>query len=106
MTRKEPELQIRTTLTKFAGFLKALALVGALVGAPVASTYYSTSLTDEEAEADTHRDSLIAALQQEMRVHDVRISNVENTNVEVKSTLTDIQTDIKKLLYMAGRNER
>lgn len=106
-TRKEPELQIKTTLAKFAGFLRALALIGILVGGTSGATYLTNDHIDTELIAENKsRDSLINALQHEVEMHNIRITTVENTNVEVKASLVDIQRDIKTLLYISGKNER
>ena len=52
------------------------------------------------------RDSIINVLQNDIEKHNIRISNVENTNIEVKASLVEIQRDIKTLLYLSGKNER
>lgn len=104
---KEPELQIKTTLAKFAGFLKALALIGILIGGTTGATYFTNDKIDEDIVAENKaRDSLIIELRNDIDKHELRIQSVENTNVEVKSSLVIIQSDIKKLLYLAGKNER
>lgn len=103
MTQKEPELQIKTTLAKFAGFLKALALIAILIGA----TYLTNDKIDTDLIAENRaRDSILNVLQNDIEKHNIRISNVENTNIEVKASLVEIQRDIKTLLYISGKNER
>lgn len=103
---KEPELQIKTTLSKFAGFLKALALIATIAGTGAGSTYLtSSSLSEVEVSANHRRDSLIGVLQSDMRTHNLRISTVENTSQEIKTQLVDIQKDIKTLLFISGKNE-
>ena len=105
--RKEPELQIKTTLAKFAGFLKALALIGILIGGTTGATYLTNDKIDADIMAENRtRDSIINVIQNDIEKHNMRITNVENTNVEVKASLVDIQRDIKTLLYMSGKNER
>ena len=107
MTRKEPELQIKTTLAKFAGFLKALALIGILIGGTTGATYLTNDKIDADFTAENRaRDSIINVLQKDIEKHDIRIGNVENTNIEVKASLVEIQRDIKTLLYISGKNER
>ena len=107
MTRKEPELQIKTTLAKFAGFLKALALIAILIGGTSGATYLTNDKIDTDIMAENRtRDSIINVLQNDIEKHNMRITNVENTNIEVKASLVDIQRDIKTLLYMSGKNER
>lgn len=107
MTRKEPELQIKTTLAKFAGFLKALALIGILIGGTTGATYLTNDKIDTDLIAENRaRDSIINALQIDIEKHNIRISNVENTNIEVKASLLEIQRDIKTLLYISGKNDR
>ena len=107
MTRKEPELQIKTTLSKFAGFLKALALIVILLGGTTGATYLTNNNIDADIAAENRaRDSLIVVLRNDIDKHELRLQSVENTNVEVKSSLVIIQSDIKKLLYLAGKNER
>lgn len=103
---KEPELQIKTTLSKFTGFLKALALIATIAGTGAGSTYLtSSSLNEVEVIANNRRDSLINVLQSDMKTHDLRISTVEGTSQEIKTQLVDIQKDIKTLLFMSGKNE-
>lgn len=103
---KEPELQIKTTLSKFAGFLKALALIATIAGTGAGSTYLtSSSLSDMEVLANQRRDSLISVLQSDVKTHDLRISTVEGASQEIKTQLVDIQKDIKTLLYISGKNE-
>ena len=107
MTRKEPELQIKTTLSKFAGFLKALALIGILIGGTTGATYLTNDKIDADFTAENRaRDSIINVLQNDIEKHNIRISNVENTNIEVKASLVEIRRDIKTLLYLSGKNER
>lgn len=107
MTRKEPELQIKTTLAKFAGFLKALALIAILIGGTSSATYLTNNKIDSDFIAENRaRDSIINVLQNDVEKHNIRISNVENTNIEVKASLVEIQRDIKTLLYLSGKNER
>lgn len=107
MTRKEPELQIKTTLAKFAGFLKALALIVILLGGTTGATYLTNDKIDADIAAENRaRDSLIVVLRNDIDKHNIRISNVENTNIEVKASLVEIQRDIKTLLYISGKNER
>lgn len=107
MTKKEPELQIKTTLAKFAGFLKALALIGILIGGTTGATYLTNDKIDSDIVAENRtRDSIINALQKDIEKHELRIGNVENTNIEVKASLVEIQRDIKTLLYISGKNER
>lgn len=38
--------------------------------------------------------------------HSTDINNLKETNVEIKASLVDIQTDIKKLLFYAGENHK
>ena len=107
MTRKEPELQIKTTLAKFAGFLKALALIAILIAGTSSATYLTNDkIGSDLIEENRARDSIINALQNDIEKHNIRISNVENTNIEVKASLVEIQRDIKTLLYISGKNER
>ena len=107
MTRKEPELQIKTTLAKFAGFLKALAFIGILIGGTTGATYITNDKIDSDIVAENRtRDSIINVLQKDIEKHELRIGNVENTNIEVKASLVEIQRDIKTLLYISGKNER
>ena len=106
MTKKEPELQIKTTLAKFAGFLKALALIGILIGGTTGATYLTNDKIDSDVMAENRaRDSIINVLQSNIEKHELRIDNVEKTNVEVKTSLIDIQKDIKTLLYISGKND-
>ena len=106
-TRKEPELQIKTTLSKFAGFLKALALIFSMIAGTSVATYLTNDNIDADIMAENRtRDSIINVLQNDIEKHNMRITNVENTNIEVKASLVDIQRDIKTLLYMSGKNER
>ena len=106
MTRKEQELQIKTTLAKFAGFLKALALIGILIGGTTGATYITNDKIDSDIMAENRtRDSIINVLQSNIEKHELRIDNVEKTNVEVKTSLIDIQKDIKTLLYISGKND-
>lgn len=105
MTRK-PELQINTTLDKFSKFLKALALIGILIGGTAGTSYITHDKIDSNLMAENRtRDSLITSLQADVEKHELRIQNVENTNVEIKASLIDIQKDIKTLLYISGKNE-
>ena len=105
--KKEPELQINTSLSKFAGFLRALALIVILLGGTTGATYLTNDKIDEDIVAENKaRDSLIIELRNDIDKHELRLQSVENTNVEVKSSLVIIQSDIKKLLYLAGKNER
>ena len=106
MTRK-PELQINTTLAKFSKFLRALAFIGILIGGTAGTSYITHDKIDSNLMAENRtRDSIINVLQNDIEKHNMRITNVENTNVEVKASLVDIQRDIKTLLYMSGKNER
>lgn len=108
MTAKhaQPELQIKTSLTKFAGFLKTLALITVIAGTGASSTYLtSASMSDVEVMANQRRDSLISVLQNDVKTHSLRISTVEGTSQEIKTQLVDIQKDIKTLLYISGKNE-
>jgi hypothetical protein len=103
---KEPELQIKTTFSKFAGFLKALALIATIAGTGAGSTYLtSSSLSEVEVIANNRRDSLINVLQNDVKTHDIRIFTVEGASQEIKTQLIDIQKDIKTLLYISGKNE-
>ncbi len=106
----KPELQINTslntTLKKFGGFLKILALIGVIGGATVGTNYLTTSAADINDVVDNRRrDSLINVIQNDVKQHDLRLNVVENTNIEVKASLVDIQKDIKTLLYISGKNE-
>lgn len=104
--KKESELQIKTSLKNFSGFLKALALIGLMLGGSTGVSYFTRDkLSDDSIKAYHTQDSIIKLLQADMRVHDLRLSQVEATNTEVKATLVDIQKDIKTLLYISGKNE-
>ena len=106
MTKKEPELQIKTSLAKFAGFFKALALIVVLLGGTAGSSYLTNQYNaEDELAKDRTRDSLITVLKNDIKEHEVRIAGIEATNVDIKSDLTVIRTDIKQLLYMAGKQE-
>lgn len=104
--RTEPELHIKTTLAKFAGFLKALIFIAIVAGGTSGTTYLTNDKIDSDLIAENKaRDSIIDVLQHDIKEHDIRIDNVEKTNVEVKTSLVDIQKDIKTLLYITGKNE-
>ena len=104
--KKRTRVTNKTTLSKFAGFLKALALIGILIGGTTGATYITNDKIDSDIMAENRtRDSIINVLQSNIEKHELRIDNVEKTNVEVKTSLIDIQKDIKTLLYISGKND-
>lgn len=102
MTKKEPELQIKTSLAKFAGFLKALALVGVMLFGSAGAGYIGSTQHDNSYNT---QDSLIHVIQTKQAEHEIRLKLLDQTNVEIKASLIDIQKDIKTLLYISGKQE-
>ena len=116
MTKKDqPELTVnlKTTLQKFGGFLKVLAFVLGALGVGIGGPVVSRTIFPTEYEADMRtRDSIIGVLQEEVASHDksidklgYRVDVIDQNNVEIKTKLTGIETDIKTLLYMAGESK-
>lgn len=106
MTTKKPELTVnlQTTLQKFGGFVKILAFIAGMGGVGAGSTYLSDKyINDTEINRDRTRDSLITVLQNKADNHESRINSIEATNVEIKSDLTIIRSDLKTILYQVGK---
>lgn len=113
--RQEPELKVslKTTLAKFGGFLKIFAFVFGALGLGAGGNALSRTAFPTEYEEDMRaRDSIIVVLQNEVATHDksidklsYRVDVIDQNNVEIKTKLTGIETDIKTLLYMAGESK-
>ena len=103
MTKKEPELQIKTSLNKFAGFLKALALTGLLLSGSVGAGYFGSK--QNVSNDFKSQDSIIHVIQTKQAEHEIRLNTIDQTNLEIKASLVDIQKDIKTLLYISGKQE-
>ena len=103
MTKKEPELQIKTSLNKFAGFLKALALIGLMLSGSVGAGYLGSK--QNVSNDFKYQDSVIHVIQTKQAEHEIRLKSLDQTSVEIKASLIDIQKDIKTLLYISGKYE-
>lgn len=103
MTKKDPELQIKTSLARFAGFLKALALTGLLLSGSVGAGYFGSK--QNVSNDFKYQDSVIHVIQTKQAEHEIRLNTIDQTNLEIKASLVDIQKDIKTLLYISGKYE-
>ena len=99
MTRKEPELQIKTTLAKFAGFLKALALIGILIGGSVGYNKLTSSSEDvnTEVQCSIEIEKRLGEYNQRLVKVETRMDNTDVNILEIKSSLYRIET------YLMGR---
>lgn len=116
MTKKEqPELTVnlRTTLKRFSGFLKVMAIILTTLGVGIGGPVVCDKIFPPEYDKDLRaRDSLINLLQEEVATHDkyidklnYRVDVIDQNNLEVKTKLISIETDIKTLLYYAGESK-
>ena len=109
---KQPELTVnlRTTLKRFSGFLKVLAIILTTLGVGIGGPVVGDKIFPPEYDKDLRaRDSIIDVLQAEVATHDkyidklnYRVDVIDQNNVEIKAKLVGIETDIKTLLYYAG----
>lgn len=110
MTRKEPELQIKTTLAKFAGFLKGLALCISLCGVGAGGTVAYNKLGEEPVIEQQYSESHCSLeIERKLNEYNARLTKVEtrmdNTDlniVEIKASLVRIETF---LIYSKNENK-
>ena len=98
-SKKEPELQIKTTLAKFAGFLKALALIGILIGGSVGYNKLTSSSEDvnTEVQCSIEIEKRLGEYNQRLVKVETRMDNTDVNILEIKSSLYRIET------YLMGR---
>ena len=98
-TKKEPELQIKTTLAKFAGFLKALALIGIMIAGSVGYNKITSSSEDAntKVQCSIEIEKRLGDYNQRLVKVETRMDNTDVNILEIKSSLYRIET------YLMGR---